>query len=126
MRLHHKIAFLLLKYIPILTFLLMWFGTSFALIMGAQLVFVDIIVGCAVLPSILIYALSKVFNLCWVHKSLTIYSMCSDLLINVDRYIGLGSALIPIQIIMCIIGMIILFFLLKKTKLFTFINHENN
>ena len=126
MRTHHKIAFLLLKYIPILIFLLMWFGTSFALLMGIQLVFIDIIAGCAVFPSILIFALSRVFNLCWVHKSLTIYSMCTDLMINLDKYIGLGSMLIPTQIGMLIIGIIVLFFLLKKTKLFMFITHESS
>ena len=126
MRVHHKIAFLLLKYIPILMFLLMWFGTVFSLIIGIQLIFVDIIAGCAIFPSVLIFALSRVFNLCWVHKSLTIYSMCTDLIINVNKYIGWGSMLIPIQMGMCFIGLIILFFLFRKTKLFAFINHNSD
>lgn len=93
---------------------------------ASSFIVADFMIGCAILPSLLILAVSSVFNFCIVHKSMTVYSMFVDLMINIERYIGFGAALLPVQITMSIIGIIILFFLFKKTKLFKFITHENN
>jgi hypothetical protein len=86
----------------------------------------DIMVGCAILPSLLILSVSKVFNFCVVHKSLTVYSMFTDLFINIERYFGLGGALFPIQVTLIVIGAVLVILLLRKVKLFRFINHENS
>lgn len=99
----HKIAMLFLKYIPVLTFLSMWSYTLFA-VTGLHLILTDAIVGCSILPSMLIFALSDVFHFCWVHKSLTGYSLLVDLLINANRYVGLGVYAIPFKLIMAIMG----------------------
>lgn len=100
---NHKLAMLCLKYIPVIMFFAMWGYTSFA-ILGWELIFADTIVGCSILPSILIFALSDVFKFCWVHKSLTSYSLMVDLLININRYFGLGIYLYPIQCALAILG----------------------
>lgn len=113
---NHRIAMLCLKYIPIIMFLLMWIYTIFA-VAGWSLIFADSIVGCSILPSILIFALSDVFHFCWVHKSLTAYSLIVDILINANRYIGLGPHVVPIKIALAILGFVLFVALLIKNKL---------
>lgn len=112
----HKFAMLCLKYIPALMFLLMWIYTIFA-VAGWSLIFADSIVGCSILPSILIFALSDVFHFCWIHKSLTAYSLIVDILINANRYIGLGPHVVPIKTALAILGLVLFIALLIKNKL---------
>ena len=116
LRKDHKIAMLCLKYIPVIMFILMWLYMGFAIV-GAELVIADSIVGCSVLPSILIFALSDVFQFCWIHKSLNGYSLLCDLIINSNRYIGLGSWAIPIKIVMFIIGCILFIATIIKVRI---------
>ena len=113
---NHRTAMLCLKYIPVIMFLLMWGYTIFA-VAGWSLIFADSIVGCSILPSILIFALCDVFHFCWVHKSLTGYSLLVDLLININRYIGLGPHVATIKMIFAIIGGFLFVALLVKHKL---------
>lgn len=112
---NHRTAMLCLKYIPIIMFLLMWGYTIFA-VAGWHLIIADTIVGCSILPSILIFALSDVFHFCWIHKSLTGYSLLVDLFITANRYIGLGAWVIPIKSIFVIIGAILFIALIVKLK----------
>ena len=104
-----------LKYIPVLMFMLMW-GYTVCAVMGWELIFADTIVGCSILPSILIFALSDVFQFCWVHKSLTGYSLLVDLLINVNRYIGLGPSVIYLKWTLAILGLFLFVALIIKWK----------
>lgn len=83
-------------------------------VVGSELIIADTIVGCSVLPSILIFALSKVFQFCWLHKSLTAYSLVSDILININRYIGLGTLAIPLKTMLVIIGGILFVAIIKS------------
>ena len=122
MRVKYKTTFLLLKYVPILMFLLMLVRILFILILGVDLAFIDMIAGCAVFPSILIFSISKIFNLCWIHKSMIMHLMCADLICNISKYISFGILFVPIQIFILITGFVILFLLCTKTKLF--IKHE--
>ena len=115
---NHKIAMLCLKYIPVMMFFVMWGYTVFA-VLGLELIIADTIVGCSILPSILIFALSDVFHFCWVHKSLTGYSLLVDLLINANKYIGLGPATYPLKMTMMIIGGFLFIALLVKRKMMT-------
>lgn len=114
LRKDHKIAMLCLKYIPVIMFLLMWMYMGFAVV-GAELIIADTIVGCSILPSILIFALSDVFRFCWVHKSLTGYSLICDLLINSNRYIGLGAWAIPLKTVMVVVGGLLFIALIFKS-----------
>lgn len=115
LRKDHKIAMLCLKYIPVIMFLAMWGYTIFA-VLGLDLIIADTIVGCSILPSILIFALSDVFHFCWVHKSLTGYSLLVDLLINTNKYIGLGALAIYLKTGMAIIGTLLFIALLIKWR----------
>jgi hypothetical protein len=63
LRKDHKVAMLCLKYIPVIMFLLMWLYMTSA-VFGLDLIIADSIVGCSILPSILIFALSDVFRFC--------------------------------------------------------------
>lgn len=112
----HKIAMLCLKYIPVIMFLSMWGYVIFA-VLGLELIIADTIVGCSILPSILIFALSDVFKFCWVHKSLTGYSLLVDLLINANKYIGLGPYTAPLKTIMVILGTVLFIALIIKWKI---------
>jgi hypothetical protein len=109
---------LCLKYIPVIMFFAMWGYTIFA-VLGLDLIIADTIVGCSILPSILIFALSDVFQFCWVHKSLTGYSLLVDLLINANKYIGLGEWAIYIKFVMVILGVLLFMALLIKWKIKT-------
>lgn len=120
----HKLAMLCLKYIPVIMFILMWLYMVFAVV-GAELVIADTIVGCSILPSILILALSEVFQFCWLHKSLTAYSLVSDILINVNRHIGLGSLALPLKTVLAVIGMILLIAIIVKSRINNLKNRRN-
>lgn len=115
LRKDHKVAMLCLKYIPVVMFLLMWLYMTSA-VFGIDLIIADSIVGCSILPSILIFALSDVFRFCWVHKSLTGYSLISDILINTNRYIGLGSLVLPLKSTLVAIGGVLFIALITKFK----------
>ena len=115
LRKDHKIAMLCLKYIPVIMFLSMW-GYALCAVFGLELIITDTIVGCSILPSILIFALSDVFHFCWVHKSLTGYSLLVDLLININKYIGLGKWALYLKTVMVIIGAFLFIALLIKWR----------
>lgn len=85
-------------------------------LMGFSFVIADSIVGCSLLPSILIFSLSQVFKFCWLHKSLTIYSFVVDILINIDKYFGFGTVTIGLQLTFAIIGCILFSLLVTKWK----------
>ena len=106
-----------MKYIPVVMFLLMWMYTIFALL-GVNFWIADTIVGCSILPSILIFSLSQVFHFCYLHKLLTGYSLTVDVLINIDKYFGFGSALLSIQIFVGIAGLVLFILLLFKIDKF--------
>lgn len=110
---NHKTAMLCLKYIPVIMFLIMWGYTIFA-VLGWELIIADTIVGCSILPSILIFALCDVFKFCWIHKSLTAYSLLVDILINANRYIGLGVYVFLIKWVFVILGFILFILLICK------------
>ena len=109
----YKIGLLALKYIPIIMFLIMWVHTGL-LIFNISGPCADTIAGSAIIPSILILAISQVFKFCYIHKILTIYSLVIDFCINFQRYIGFGIILYPIRILMFIVGIIVFTLLVIK------------
>lgn len=110
---NYKIGLLALKYTPIIMFLIMWVHTGLS-VFGINGPCADIIAGSAIIPSILILTISNLFKFCYLHKMLTIYSLCIDLCINFNRYIGFGNYLQYIRFIMFYIGIIILTILVLK------------
>src|SRR5574344_247686 len=109
----YKFGILTIKYIPIIMFLIMWFHTGL-LILGINGPCADTIAGSAIIPSILIFSISHIFKFCYIHKLLTIYSLAIDLCINFQRYIGFGSMIEEVRIIIFVIGTILFFLLLVK------------
>ena len=109
----YKITLLCLKYIPVIMFLLMWLYMTCAAL-DIPLAFSSTIAGCSLLPTLLIFSLSSVFKFCWIHKTLTIYSFIADLLINLNKLIGFGAAVIFLKSMMAIAGLIIFIILLFK------------
>ena len=88
----YKLRILAIKYIPIIMFFIMWIHTGL-LIIGINGPCADTIAGSAIIPSILILAISSLFKFCWLHKAFTIYSLCVDLSINYERLMGFGPIL---------------------------------
>ena len=88
----YKLGLLAIKYIPIVMFLIMWIHTGL-LIVGVNGPCADIIAGSAIIPSLLILAVSRLFRFCWLHKLFTMYSLSVDLCINYERLIGFGLLL---------------------------------
>lgn len=113
----HKWALICLKYIPVLMFLTMWIYTILALF-GIHFILADTIMGCAIVPSIMIFSLTKVFQFCWLHKAITGYALIVDLLINIDFYATFGVVTSYIQITVIIIGLIMFLMLLFKIERF--------
>lgn len=109
----YKIGLIALKYIPVLMFIIMLIHTGF-LIFDVNGPFADTIAGSAVIPSILILAISNMFKFCYLHKLLTLYSLSVDLCMNFQRYIGFGIYLNFARYIMFIFGIIILCILIFK------------
>lgn len=113
----HKWALLCLKYVPVLMFLSTWIYTILAL-HGIPFVLCKTFMGCSIVPSIMIFSLTKVFQFCWLHKAMTGYALIVDLLINIDFYATFGPATPIIQTIFVIIGLIMFLLLLFKLKRF--------
>lgn len=109
----YKIGLLIIKYTPVIMFLIMWIHTGLLLI-GINGPFADTIAGSAIIPSILIFSMSTLFKFCYIHKALTIYSLAIDLCMNFQRYIGFGVMLHITRIIMFIIGIILFILLIIK------------
>lgn len=109
----YKLGLITLKYIPVMMFIIMWVHTGL-LILNVSGPFADTIAGSAIIPSILILAMSQMFKFCYIHKILTLYSLSIDLCINYHRYIGFGSLLQLSRIFMFVVGTIIFILLLVK------------
>lgn len=109
----YKLGLVLLKYIPIIMFFIMWIHTGL-LVFDINGPFADTIAGSAIIPSILILAISNIFKFCYIHKILTIYSLSIDLCINFQRYIGFGDLLFILRLVMFFIGIIIIILLIIK------------
>ena len=109
----YKLGLVLLKYIPIIMFFIMWIHTGL-LVFDINGPCADTIAGSAIIPSILILAISNIFKFCYIHKILIIYSLSIDLCINFQRYIGFGDLLFILRLVMFFIGIIIIILLIIK------------
>lgn len=109
----YKLGLLAIKYIPIVMFLIMWIHTGL-LIVGVNGPCADTIAGSAIIPSLLILAISKLFRFCWLHKLFTTYSLSVDLCINYERLIGFGMLLQPLRSLFFIIGTFLFILLIVK------------
>ena len=109
----YKLGLLAIKYVPIVMFLIMWIHTGL-LIVGVNGPCADTIAGSAIIPSLLILAISSLFRFCWLHKLFTMYSLSVDLCINYERLIGFGILLQPIRSLLFIIGTFLFILLIVK------------
>ena len=109
----YKLGLLAIKYIPIVMFLIMWIHTGL-LIVGVNGPCADTIAGSAIIPSLLILAISRLFRFCWLHKLFTMYSLSVDLCINYERLIGFGLLLQPNRSLLFIIGTFLFILLIVK------------
>lgn len=109
----YKLGLLAIKYVPIVMFLIMWIHTGL-LIVGVNGPCADTIAGSAIIPSLLILAISKLFRFCWLHKLFTMYSLSVDLCINYERLIGFGMLLQPLRSLFFIIGTFLFILLIVK------------
>lgn len=109
----YKLGLLAIKYVPIVMFLIMWIHTGL-LIVGVNGPCADTIAGSAIIPSLLILAISRLFRFCWLHKLFTMYSLSVDLCINYERLIGFGLLLQPIRSLLFIIGTFLFILLIVK------------
>lgn len=109
----YKLGLLAIKYVPIVMFLIMWIHTGL-LIVGVNGPCADTIAGSAIIPSLLILAISRLFRFCWLHKLFTMYSLSVDLCINYERLIGFGMLLYPIRSLLFIIGTFLFILLIVK------------
>ena len=109
----YKLGLLAIKYVPIVMFLIMWIHTGL-LIVGVNGPCADTIAGSAIIPSLLILAISRLFRFCWLHKLFTMYSLSVDLCINYERLIGFGILLQPIRSLLFIIGTFLFILLIVK------------
>ena len=111
----YKIGLIALKFIPILMALSMLIH-CILIALEIDLIFTETIMGCALFSSILILCLSGIFEFCYIHKALTIYSLIVDLCININRYIGFGILKMPILYLVIFIGLVLFTLLIIRIK----------
>lgn len=111
----YKIGLLSVKYLPVIMFLIMWVHVGLALF-DINGVIADTVVGCAIIPSLLILSISRMLNFCWLHKSLTLYSLCIDLCINWQRYVGFFYFTTILRFIMFTVGLILFILLIYNFR----------
>ena len=116
----YKITLIMVKYLPLLMFLIMWIHVIL-LLLGINSPIAITVAGSAILPSVFILCISTSLKFCYLHKSLTIYSLVVDLCINFENYIGFGMLLFPMRLL-CFISGLILFFIL----IFNFRQYNRN
>lgn len=93
----------------------MWVHSGL-LLLGINGPCANTIAGCSIFPSIIILAISDIMNFCWLHKTMTIYSLVIDLFINWHYYIGFGVLLEPLRVISFLVGIIIFTLLIIHWK----------
>ena len=113
----YKITLLMVKYLPLIMFLIMWIHVIL-LLLGINSPIAITVAGSAILPSIFILCISTSLKFCYLHKSLTIYSLVVDLCINFENYIGFGMLLFPMRLLCFISGLILFFILIFNFKRF--------
>ena len=120
-----KSCILAIKYTPAIMASLMIAHTGL-LLLNIHLPIGDIIAGSAIIPSLLLIFLSNVFNFCWVHKWLILYSLLIDGCINFEKFIGFGKYLYIMRISMFYLGIFILLMAVIKVYICNKIFIEEN
>ena len=120
-----KSCILAIKYTPAIMASLMIAHTGL-LLLNIHLPIGDIIAGSAIIPSLLLLFLSNVFNFCWVHKWLILYSLLIDGCINFEKFIGFGKYLYIMRISMFYLGIFILLMAVIKVYICNKIFIEEN
>lgn len=115
----YKIGLFCIKVIPVFMFIIMWLHVGL-LLFNINGPCADTIAGSALFPSIIILSISEMLNFCWLHKSMTIYSLVVDIFINYERYIGFGVLLLPLRILSFVSGIIVALLLLFNIKKFIY------
>lgn len=115
----YKIGLIILKYAPILMAIIMYIHTILSL-NGVNLPVATTVAGSAIIPSIIIIAISNMLQFCYIHKSFTIYSLITDLCINYQNYFGFGVLLYEIQYLIFLVGTLLFMLLFFK------ISHYHN
>lgn len=111
----YKVTLLMVKYLPLIMFLIMWIHVIL-LLLGINSPIAITVAGSAILPSIFILCISTSLKFCYLHKSLTVYSLVVDLCINFENYIGFGILLFPMRFLCFISGLILFFILIFNFK----------
>ena len=120
-----KSCILAIKYTPTIMASLMIAHTGL-LLLNIHLPIGDIIAGSAIIPFLLLLFLSNVFNFCWVHKELILYSLLIDGCINFEKFIGFGKYLYIMRISMFYLGTFILLMAVIKIYICNKIFIEEN
>jgi hypothetical protein len=113
----YKLALLSLKYIPIITAFMMLCHVV-TLLLGKDFVLAETIAGISFLPFIVLYLFSEALEFCWIHKSMTLYTLLVDCCISIQKYIGFGSLLFILRLCTLILGIYLFYNLIKNFKEF--------
>jgi hypothetical protein len=113
----YKVGLITIKYAPILMGLIMYLYTILSY-HGIVLPIAISLAGSAIIPSIIIFSISYMFEFCYIHKAFTIYALMNDLCINYNHYFSLGKYTSTTQLISIIIGTILFILLIFKSKMY--------
>lgn len=113
----YRAGLLTLKYMPILMALIMYIHVILMRI-GIYTQIATTIAGSAILPSILIFTMSSMLKFCYIHKTLTIYSLVVDLFTNLHFYFNLGLYGVYLLDILFFIGTGVFILLLNKLNMY--------
>lgn len=113
----YKAGLWTLKYMPVLMALIMYLHVILMRI-GIHTQIAMTIAGSAIIPSILIFTMSSMLKFCYIHKTLTVYSLVVDLFVNFNHYFDLGLYSLEILNFLILLGTGILFLLVCKIQVY--------
>ena len=101
----HRLSIMLLKYVPMIGGFLMWVHVTL-LLLNIQTHVFENVVGYSVAPSVTMLVWSKTFNFCPIHRCFICYNTAVMGCIKWQaNFIGFGSALLVVRLIVWIIGL---------------------
>lgn len=116
----YKVGLFIIKYAPILMGLLMYIHTILSY-NGIRLPIATTLAGSAIIPAVIIYAMSNMLKFCYIHKAFTLYALLVDICINYHTYFGFGKAVDIVQLIIIIVGTILFLLLCAKLKYYHYV-----
>ena len=114
-RVRYKLCLLALKYIPVFSALTMLISYILGFY-GIPFTSGPFFCSLSFAPAIILLLISDIFNFCWIHKSLTIYTILASTCISFENFTGSGVLWDYVDLFMIFVGIILFVILILTLK----------